>query len=155
MAATDAPRVRLGAGILVVSPEDRLLIVQQEYDGVVDWGPLGGGLEDGEGIEECAVREAYEESGLRVRLVRLLSVDEFWQADRLDGVGFVFLAEPAPWPQQVSLPDYDGDTRFLDHRWIAQDEVRRYATQDSWEFWARFWPLDVRETLRRRIDLPG
>ncbi|MGW5362057.1 NUDIX hydrolase [Actinopolymorpha pittospori] len=149
----DRPRVRLGTGILVVSPESRLLIVQQERGGVVDWGPLGGGLEHGEGIEECAVREAHEESGLRVKLVRLLSVDEFWHRGQLEHVGFVFLAEPDPWPQNVSLPDLDGDTRFLDHRWIAKDEVQHFAVKDSWEFWARHWPLDVRETLFRSLDV--
>ncbi|MBE1605909.1 NUDIX domain-containing protein [Actinopolymorpha pittospori] len=147
------PVVRPGTGILVVSPESRLLIVQQERDRVVDWGPLGGGLEHGEGIEECAVREAHEESGLRVKLVRLLSVDEFWHLGRLERVGFVFLAEPDPWPQNVSLPIVDGDTRFLDHRWIAKDEVRRFAGKDAREFWACHWPLDVRETLVRRLDV--
>jgi ADP-ribose pyrophosphatase YjhB (NUDIX family) len=147
------PKVRLGAGILIVSPDGRLLIVQQKHEGVIDWGPLGGGLESGEGIRECAVREAYEESGLRVKLVRLLSVDEFWHAGQLQRVGFVFLAEPDPWPQRVSLPDFDGDTRFLDHRWISEDEVQRFAVKDSWEFWACYWPLDVQETLHRKIDI--
>lgn len=101
----------------------------------------------GEGIRECAVREAYEESGRRVKRVRLLSVDEFWHAGRLQRVGFVFVAEPDPWPPRVRLPDFDGDTRFLDHRWISEDEVQRFAVTGSWEFWACYWPLDVHETL--------
>lgn len=150
----EKPSVRLGTGILIVSPEERLLIVQQEHDGVTDWGPLGGALEAGEGIEECARREAFEESGLRVRLVRLLSVDEFWHGGRFEGVGFVFLASPEPWPQTVSLPEWDGATRFPDHRWVSKSEWPGYTAHDSWEFWSRYWPLDVTETLVRRHEFP-
>lgn len=80
-------------------------------------------------------------------------MDEFWCAGQLERVGFVFLAEPDPWPQPVSLPAFDGDTRFLAHRWIRKDEVRRFVSEGSREFWACHWPLDVRETLLRRLDL--
>jgi len=149
----DKPRVRLGTGILIVSPAGRLLIVQQEHDRVVDWGPLGGALEHGESIEECAIREAYEESGLRVKLRRLLAVDEFWHAGHFEGVGFVFLAEPDPWPQAVVLPASDGATRFLDYRWVTKEEVPRFVANDTWEFWAHHWPLDVQETVMRKHEV--
>jgi ADP-ribose pyrophosphatase YjhB (NUDIX family) len=148
------PQVRLGAGVLIVSPEGRLLIVQQERDGVADWGPPGGSLEQGEDIEACAVREALEETGLRVRLLRLLSVDQFWHAGRFEGVGFVFLAEPDPWPQTVRIPAFDGATHFLDHRWITRDEYRDYAPAETWEFWTRTWPADLHETQVRRLEFP-
>ena len=117
------PRVRLGAATWVLSPEGKLLVVQQEFDGRHTWGCLGGGLEPGETIEECAVREAYEESGLHVRLGRLLYIDQFWRDGEFEHVGFVFLATPDPWPQDVVLPKRDGDALFLAHRWIARDEV--------------------------------
>ena len=104
---------RAGSGIHVKSPEGRLLIVQQEHGGAKHWGPLGGALEFGETIEECALREAYEESGLRLCLIRLLSVDQFWHAGKFQGVGFHFLAEPDPWPQEVRPPEFDGTTPFF------------------------------------------
>jgi ADP-ribose pyrophosphatase YjhB (NUDIX family) len=150
----EQPRVRLGTGVLVVSPEERLQIVQQEHDGVADWGPLGGALEEGESIEACALREAYEESGLRVKLRRLLSVEEFWHAGRIQGVGFVFLAEPDPWPQAVTIPAFDGPTRFLDYRWVTKEEAPRFAPNFSWEFWARYWPLEVHHTVLRKHEFP-
>ncbi|MBI2761793.1 MAG: NUDIX hydrolase [Chloroflexi bacterium] len=148
----EVPRVMLGAGIIIIAPDDRLLLVQQEHNGIVDWGSLGGGLEHGESIEECAVREAHEESGLRVRLLRLLSVDQFWHAGLFRGVGFVFLAEPDPWPQRVTLPEIDGKTRFLDYRWVTRAEAPAYVSQGSYDLWRHHWPPDLRETLIRKHD---
>lgn len=146
------PLMQLGAGIHVVSPEGRLLIVQQEHGGVRHWGPLGGGLEYGETIEECALREAYEESGLRVRLLRLISVDQFWHAGQFQGVGFNFLAEPDPWPQDVRIPEFDGTTPFFDYRWVTREEAHAFFPDVDYEFWTQHWPSDVRETLIRRLD---
>jgi ADP-ribose pyrophosphatase YjhB (NUDIX family) len=95
-------------------PGGRLLIVQQVQDGRPLWGPPVGGMEPGESIEEGALREALEETGLRVRLIRLISVDEFWHAGVFQGVGFNFLAEPNAWPQPVVIPDFGGTVAFLD-----------------------------------------
>lgn len=144
--------VGLGAGVYVVTPDQKLLLVEQERNGVRDWGGLGGALEAGESIEQCAVREAYEESGLRVRLVRLLSVDEFWHAGVLEGVGFVFLAEPATWPQVVTLPESDGATLFHRYRWVARDELAVFEGLSRLEICATIWPADLSEPLRRRLE---
>ena len=146
------PLVRLGAGVMILSPEDKLLIVQQENESRVTWGPVGGSLDFGETIEDCAVREAYEECGLRVRVQRVLSIDEFWHAGVFRGVGIVFLAEPEPWPQEVCIPEWDGETRFLDYRWVSRGEVQDYLPDNQWEFWTQFWPTDVTVVLTRRLD---
>jgi 8-oxo-dGTP pyrophosphatase MutT (NUDIX family) len=107
----------VGTGIVVISPDGKLLIVQQEHDGIIDWGFNGGALEAGETIEECAVREAYEELGLRVRLLRLISLAQVIEDGGLKGVGFTFLAQPDPWPQEIRLGQ-EGETRFLTYRWL-------------------------------------
>ncbi len=149
------PRVRLGAGIWVLSPDGKLLIVQQEFDGRRTWGSLGGGLEYGESIEECAVREAHEESGLHVRLVRLLWVDQFWRAGEFEHVGFVFLATPEPWPQTVVLPERDGDTLFLAHRWIDRDEVESIPVteREPRDRLYDTWPPDIETVTIRRLEV--
>ena len=147
------PLVRIGTGVCVMSPEGRLLIVQQAHDGKVDWGPLGGSLERGETIQECAIREAREESGLNVRLIRLLSVDQFWHSGEFRGAGFVFLAAPEPWPQEVVIPEFDGRTQFLDYRWITKAEAEDFRLpENKWELWIHRWPTDIEETLIRKLD---
>jgi ADP-ribose pyrophosphatase YjhB (NUDIX family) len=58
----------------VVLQEDRLLIVKHLNHtlGCVYWWLPGGGLESGETPEACVIREIREETGLEVRLERLL-----------------------------------------------------------------------------------
>jgi ADP-ribose pyrophosphatase YjhB (NUDIX family) len=54
------------ARVLLVDPSDRLLLMRFTGDaGVVFWAPCGGGVEPGESFEQAAVREVFEETGLR------------------------------------------------------------------------------------------
>lgn len=63
------------AGALVVDDEGRLLLTRrgiEPYRG--RWDLPGGYLEESEHPEEAAVREVLEETGLRVRLTRLVGI---------------------------------------------------------------------------------
>jgi ADP-ribose pyrophosphatase YjhB (NUDIX family) len=51
----------------------KLLLVRQSY-GKRYWSLPGGSMEQGESVEQAAVREAKEETGLDVRLTRLVGV---------------------------------------------------------------------------------
>ncbi len=148
----DRTRVIVGGGAAIVAPDGRLLLVHQEHPRGRDWGYVGGGLEPGESIEECVMREAFEESGLRIRLIRLLCVDQFWKEGAVYGIGFIFLAEPAEWPQDVVLPDNDGDARFLAHRWIDRGEFDALQGDSEYDFARLPWPEDILEPVFRRTD---
>jgi ADP-ribose pyrophosphatase YjhB (NUDIX family) len=141
----------VGTGFVVVSPENEVLIVRQEHKGTVDWGFNGGALEAGETIEECAIREAREELGIEVRLIRLISVAQVLRDGELHGVGFTFLATPEPWPQQIRLGS-DNVTSFLDYRWITREEYETLQGGDDYDFWELPWPAGIVEPLLRRIE---
>lgn len=99
------------------------------------WNGLGGKLEAGETPEECAIREVFEESGLRVRSPRLrgfLTFPAF--AKEEDWYAFVFtitefageLIDPAegklawiPDERLSELPLWEGDHIFLP--WLDRD----------------------------------
>jgi ADP-ribose pyrophosphatase YjhB (NUDIX family) len=130
----------------------RLLIVEQEHDDVREWGYLGGGLEFGESLQECAAREVLEESGLEVQVERLLSITEFWQDGRILGIDCLFLVVPEPWPQPVVLPEWDGRTRFLGHRWIARDEFVSLQGRAGYDFAGLPWPANLDAAVLRRED---
>jgi 8-oxo-dGTP pyrophosphatase MutT (NUDIX family) len=61
------PMHRVSARVLPVSPDGEVLLLQDRdptYPGVLRWGTIGGALDPGETLQEAAVRELYEETGL-------------------------------------------------------------------------------------------
>lgn len=58
--------------------DDQVVLIRRERRGVAPYYLFpGGGIEAGETAEEAAVREAFEELGIEVRLEGLLAVVEF------------------------------------------------------------------------------
>lgn len=56
------------ASVFVINPSDKkILLIMHKKNG--RWTQPGGHIEDDETPEECALREAYEETGLHVRLL--------------------------------------------------------------------------------------
>ncbi|HET9073020.1 MAG TPA: NUDIX domain-containing protein [Solirubrobacteraceae bacterium] len=58
--------VRRAARVLLVDPDDRLLLFRSRHEvtGGAFWYPVGGQVEAGESFEAAVVREAFEETGL-------------------------------------------------------------------------------------------
>lgn len=56
------------ASVFVINPSDKkILLIMHKKNG--RWTQPGGHIEDDETPEECALREAYEETGLHVKLL--------------------------------------------------------------------------------------
>ena len=78
MTATSIPRVELsgrlvGAAAGVVDDEGRILLVRHTY-GRLNWELPGGMSEPGESVEQAALRELREETGLRARVEQLTGI---------------------------------------------------------------------------------
>ena len=67
-----APILMVGAAILIVDEQDRLLLMKRSDSGC--WGPPGGATEPGEVVEDAARRETFEETGLQVGEMSLFGV---------------------------------------------------------------------------------
>jgi len=67
-----APILMVGAAILIVDDQNRLLLLKRYDSGC--WGPPGGAVEPGEIVETAARREAREEAGLSVGEMTLFGV---------------------------------------------------------------------------------
>ncbi len=55
---------RLGVAVAVINEKDQILLEQRRDCGW--WGVTGGKLDEGETIEECAIREIHEESNIDI-----------------------------------------------------------------------------------------
>ena len=77
----------------------RILLTRRADNGL--WCLPGGQMESGESVVEACEREVWEETGLRIRVTRLVTVTsnphrllEYPDGNRYQVVGLCFLAEP-------------------------------------------------------------
>jgi ADP-ribose pyrophosphatase YjhB (NUDIX family) len=64
-----SPDLRPTARVFPVSPDAEVLLLQDQdpaRPGVLRWGSVGGAAEPGESLEDAAVRELHEETGIEV-----------------------------------------------------------------------------------------
>ena len=66
----------IGVGAVIIEGEQALLIRRGQPPLLGEWSLPGGVLECGESLHEAAVREAREETGLKVEVLELLGVYE-------------------------------------------------------------------------------
>ena len=91
----------LGVGVLIFRNGKVLLGQRRGSHGAGTWAPPGGHLESGESVEECARREAREETGLKIERIR----QGPWTHDRFPAEGkeyvtlFVVAEAPSGEPQ--------------------------------------------------------
>jgi len=71
-----------------VLKDDQILMVCHKTSSRTYWTLPGGGMNEGEPIEQTAIREAKEETGLDVKVIRLL-----FEEDYEYGTSYCYLAE--------------------------------------------------------------
>jgi 8-oxo-dGTP diphosphatase len=76
-------RPRVGVGILITRRDEVLLVHRHGAHGAGTWSPPGGHLDYGETPEQCAIREAREETGVEVDTVRFRALtNDVFESER-------------------------------------------------------------------------
>lgn len=135
--ATPATTVKSGVGVIITDETGRVLLERRRDNGM--WGLIGGGVDPGESVAQCARREALEESGLTVAITGLVGV--YSEA----GQGRV-----------VTYPD-NGDSRHLVDIVLTAKIVsgRLQASDESFEvvfFGPGELPTDVVPPARKPLE---
>ena len=126
-------RADLVSGLLPVREDGRVLLLQRPTG---TWEPPAGRLQGGEGFEEGAVRELYEETGLLSVPRRILAT---WVGASPNGG----LLAAITYAGRVVGGEVQLSDEHLDHRWVTVEE---------WETLPSWWH---REDIRHVAGLVG
>jgi 8-oxo-dGTP diphosphatase len=108
---------RVGVGVMIVQ-EGRVLMGRRlsgQRPGW--WGWIGGKLEFGETLQECAQREAQEEAGIAVTNLRLLCLSSIIVEDQ-HWIDVEFLGDIASGEPYVAAPD-----ELTEWAWFPIDQL--------------------------------
>ncbi len=131
-----------GVRVVIPDEEGKILMVKQSHEGKDIWMVPGGGIEEGENAAEAAVREVLEETGLKIRVSRLL-----WHVEEVSekrGQRFVnfFLGERIGGTLGLGAdPEFDEENQVLrETRFLSKKEILamegvypEYLKTELWE----------------------
>ena len=112
---------RISAGVLALRG-NKILLVRHFRPGIHDfWAGPGGGVEGAEELHAAAEREAFEETGLRVKARSMAYIDELIdESGRL--VKFWFLADYVSGEIDVTANPAEGEA-ISEAGWFAKDAL--------------------------------
>ncbi|MBU1201344.1 MAG: 8-oxo-dGTP diphosphatase [Nanoarchaeota archaeon] len=110
-----------------VHEDDRILLAMKKRGfGAGRWNGYGGKVEEGEGIEESAKREVFEESSMNVRELERMAVIDFEFDDSVLTV-HVFEA--------LSYEGEAVETDEMKPKWFSKDEIPYDSMWDDDKLW--------------------
>lgn len=122
-------QVRVGVGVFVWRGGKFLMGRRRGSHGHDTWSLPGGHLEFNETLEECAIREVQEETGMQVKNVRFLALTE----DRFeaDGKHYVTIWVECDWTQgepTITEPD-----KYLTQQWKTFKTLPSPLFEPCWQ----------------------
>ena len=109
---TEQRFVRVGVGVMVLTPAGYVLIKRKGSHGEGEWSFPGGHLEFGESVEDCGRREVMEELGVELSEVRVLGC---FTEDQFPGKHYItlYVIGKAVGEPRIIEPDKASDICFV------------------------------------------
>lgn len=108
----------------IVIKDEKVLLVSSKYKDEEFYLFPGGGMEFGETIEEAAVRETFEETGVKVKIKDLFHVNEYIYSEDWNkrSVSMFFIADVV----EILEPTTDDEEKIKEVKWIKLSELDNY-----------------------------
>lgn len=126
-------RPHIGVGILLTR-NNTLLLVKRKYDPNANyWSIPGGHLELGERTIHAAEREGFEETGFKVKVVKLAGLIDKIMYDRAGKIEYhyvlvnYFVEQIEGDPNQAPIPDSDA----LEAKFVPFNQLKSYKLTES------------------------
>jgi 8-oxo-dGTP diphosphatase len=111
-----APIPRIGVGVVIRRGNDVLLLRRHNVHGAGTWSTPGGYFEYGETPEECATREALEETGVIISSPRFLAVtNDFFPERQKHFITLWMYADYAAGEIGLHAPDESTEVGWFPH----------------------------------------
>ncbi len=104
---------------ILVEKDGKFLIGKDTKKGDAVYGVPGGKWENGETLQEGAVREVLEESGILCEDLRLINVYDFYREDK--GVSYVSIGYAAKYKSGVLIDNIEEGR--LEWKWLELEEA--------------------------------
>jgi 8-oxo-dGTP pyrophosphatase MutT (NUDIX family) len=138
------PESTMWRAAVIIPMDDGIVAVQHQRDNRVYWLPPGGMVEDSETMPEAGAREVEEETGMTVRIKRLLYIREPQSKSGI--LEFFMLGERIEGDPAYRDNPHD-DAHLEDVGVLSFDTIE---TDDS----LTFYPVAIRQRLRDDIASP-
>lgn len=106
-----------GVGGVLVDSENRILVIQERYHTKKHYKLPGGALDPGEHISQAAVREVFEETGIKSEFVSL-NCFRHWHQYRHGKSDIYFVCRMRPLSTEITIDP----TEISKARWMPVDE---------------------------------
>lgn len=131
-------RITIIARAIVYNPKTKSILLVRK-SGASFWHAPGGGLNENENIKECAIREVFEETGLNIRIRRLLYAQELHDSGSRINFEFFWLAGLSG-QQKLNKNHVDPDTDdgIVESGWfnkIQLQDITVYPKRLKESFW--------------------
>lgn len=120
---------RLAVGAVLLNEKGQILLVRNRGHNRPHWSLPKGSCEEGEPLLQTMEREVKEETGLRVEMVELAFVTEWFVASRQEWyLQFYFHAKVVG--GELGVPENDEDVTQV--QWISPKDVRQFMNYRPW-----------------------